>query len=458
MNRMIIAGLMMMISITSQAQQSEQIIDKVIGKIGGEYLLYSDLINGYRYQKERMPELEAEAMCGIMEQLISQKILIDQAKLDSIEVSADEVESQLDYRIENILRAMGGDENRFTDYYGKSIGEVKDDMRLDMKQNILAQRIQGKLINEVTITPKEVVKFYEQIPQDSVPFLSSEVEISEIVMKPQVNAEESEKARQKLEGIREKIISGEETFEDMASQYSADGSRETGGDLGWAKRGSYVPEFEAVAYTLEKGELSDIVETDFGFHIIKLKERRGNSINVQHILIRPTITSADNELARNKLDSIRGLIASDSLSFDYAVKLFSDKDVPSYNNGGRMQNPKTGDIYFETADLPPDIYFEIEDIAVGDITDPLEFYDQRDELQYRIVRLESRTKPHRASLETDYSRIQRFAKESKKNQYYNNWMLEKMDQTFIEIDPDLSNCQNLTQWIKETADLEPSSN
>ena len=480
MNRIIIACLLMTVSILIHAQESKQdsvqrspkktpqkslelspqgssqVIDKVIAKVGGEYLLYSDLINGYRYQKERMPELEESAQCAIMEQLISQKILIDQAKLDSIEVSPDEVESQLDYRIENILRAMGGDEKRFNDYYGKSVGEVKDDMRLDMKQNILAQRIQGRLINEVTITPKEVVKFYEQIPADSIPFLSSEVEISEIIYKPKVNDEESAKAKDKLIDIRQRIMDEENTFEEMASKYSADGSRETGGDLGWAKRGSYVPAFEAVAYTLEKGEISDVVETEFGFHIIKLKERRGNSINVQHILIRPTITSDDNKLAKEKLDSVRNMILEDSLKFEYAVKLFSDKDSPSYNNGGRMQNPKTGDIYFETADLPPDIYFEIEDIEIGDITEPLESYDARNELQYRIVRLESRTKPHRASLEQDYSRIQRFAKESKKNEYYNNWMVDKMGQTFIEIDTDLSSCQNLTQWIKDAPVAAPT--
>jgi len=313
---------------------------------------------------------------------------------------------------------------------------------------LLAQRIQGKLINEVTITPKEVKEFFSKIPQDSIPFLNAEVEVSEIVRRPIVNEEEKAKAISKLEEIKSTIVSGESTFEEMAQKFSQDGSAREGGDLGWASRGSYVAEFEAAAYELEKGELSDIVESEFGFHIIKLKERRGNSINVQHILIRPEITSEDLGLASDKLDSIRNLVVVDSLPFEYAVTIYSDKKSDNYHNGGRMQNPKTGTAYFETADLPSDIYFKIEDMEVGEISEPIEFFDLRGETLYRIIRLESRTKPHRASLDQDYSRIATFAKESKKNLYYNNWMLEKLNETFIEIDPDLKSCDNLSKWIK----------
>lgn len=432
--------------------QAQEIIDKVIINVGGEYVLYSEMINNYRYIKDSNPKAEVD-ICQVAEQIVSQKILVDQAKLDSIIVSDIEVEGQLDFRFQDILRRLGGDETRFKEYYGKSISEMKDDQREDMKQQILAERIQGRLINEVTITPKEVVEFFEAIPKDSIPFLSSEVEISEIVFKPQVNAEEREKALQKLTGIKEKIESGEATFEDMALKNSADGSAQQGGDLGWASRGSYVPEFEAAAYSLDPDEISDIVDTEFGFHIIKMNERRGNSIRVQHILIRPTITQADLELTQSRLDSIKNLVAVDSLPFEYAVKLYSDKKSQNYHNGGRMANPKTGSNYFDTGDLPPDIYFEIEEMEVGEISDPLEYYDRGGETLYRVIRLESRTKPHRASLEQDYSRIQSFAKESKKNLYYNNWMVDKMEETFIKVDPDLATCPNLLKWIDR--DIKP---
>lgn len=426
----------------------EQIIDKVIIKVGGEYVLYSEIINNYRYIKESNPKADVN-ICAVTEQIISQKILVDQAKLDSIEVSDVEVEGQLDFRFQNIMRQLQGDESKFLEYYGKTIPEMKEEQREDMKQQILAERIQGQLINEVTITPKEVVEFFDAIPKDSIPFLSSEVEISEIVLKPKVNNEEHKKASSKLIQIRESVLAGETTFEEAAMKFSADGSAQLGGDLGWAKRGSYVPEFEAAAYSLDKDEISEIVESEFGFHIIKMNERRGNSIRVQHILIRPEITENDLLLTQAKLDSVKQLVEVDSLPFDYAVRLYSDKKSENYHNGGRMANPKTGDNYFDTGDLPPDVYFQTEEMEIGEISSPLEYTNRGGETLYRVIKLDSRTKPHRASLEQDYSKIQNFAKESKKNLYYNNWMIEKMQDTFIKVDPDLSSCSNLVQWIDE---------
>jgi len=448
MNHKSIYTLILTIVSLTMLTAQEQIIDKVIVNVGGEYILYSEMVQNYRYIKEQNPDAPVDP-CSVTEQIIAQKILVDQAKLDSIIVPESELESQLDYRFQNILRAMNGDENRFREYYGKSVGEMKDEQREDMRQQILAERIQGRLINEVTITPKEVIEFFERIPSDSIPYLSSEVEISEIVYKPKVNADEQKISIDKLTQIRKSIVSGELSFEEAAAKHSADGSAQDGGDLGWAKRGSYVPEFEAAAYSLENGEISEIVETEFGYHILKLNARRGNSIRVQHILIRPTITQSDLDLSVAFLDSLRNKIVSDSLPFDYAVKLHSDKNSQSYHNGGRMANPKTGNNIFETADLPPDIYFEIEDIEIGEVTKPLEYYDRAGETQYRLVMLNSRTKPHKASLEQDYSRISTFAKESKKNQYYNSWMIDKMEETFIKVDGDLSNCPNLMRWVDE---------
>jgi len=431
------------------AAQQELLIDKVVATVGGEYILYSEVINGYRYQLERNPDLPKTAICSLTEQLVAQKILVDQAKLDSIEVGAAELEGQLDYRLDNILRMMNGDESRFEDHYGKTLLAVKQEMRESLKQQMLAEKIQRKLINTVSITPKEVVKFYNSIPADSMPYLNAEVELSEIIMKPKVNDVESKAAIEKLQEIRDKIVSGEETFAEMASKFSADGSGQTGGNLGWAKRGSYVPEFEAIAYGLKQGELSEIVETEFGYHIIELIQRRGNSINVKHILIRPRITQADLDIAKAELDSIKHLIVSDSITFERAVKLYSDKKSQSYNNAGRMVNPGTGESFFETKDLPTDIYFEIEELDTDQISSPIEAYDPRGDSYYRLVKLLSKTKPHRASLDQDYSRIQNFAKESKKNEYFNNWMKDKMESTFIEFDKDLAYCPNLLKWIDD---------
>ena len=345
---------------------------------------------------------------------------------------------------------MGNDEDRFVEYYGKSVVAVKEDFREDIKQQILAEKIQRNLINEVDVTPIEVREFYDKIPTDSLPYLAAEVEISEIVMKPEVNEEEAIISKDLLTDIKQKILSGEETFEDMARKFSADpGSGANGGDLGWSNRGSFVTEFEAAAYDLDLEEISDIVETQFGYHIIKLINRRGNQLNLKHILIKPEITDADMELTKTRLDSIRNLLVTDSLDFVRAVRLYSDKESQSFNNIGRMTNPATGDTFFETGDLPPEIYFAIEELDVDGISEPLEFQTPRGETQYRMVKLVSRTKPHRASLEQDYSKIKRYAKESKKNEHYNNWMQDRISETFIELDQDFGDCSNTLRSLQK---------
>ena len=430
--------------------QEGKTIEKVIAKVGGEYILYSELMGAYQYQKQNDPTLSEDALCPLLEQMISQRILVNQAKLDSIIVSEPEIEGQLDARITNILGMMGNDEERFVEYYGKSVVAVKEDFREDIRQQMLAEKIQRTLINEVVVTPKEVKEFYDRIPSDSLPYLTSEVEISEIIIKPEVNEVEAKLASDKLNDIKQKIESGEETFEDMARKYSSDpGSGANGGDLGWSNRGSFVTEFEAAAYDLEKGEISELVETQFGYHIIKLEDRRGNQLSLKHILIKPTITEEDLLLTKTKLDSIKTLLETDSLDFVSAVKFHSDKETQSYNNIGRMSNPKTGDTFFETGDLPPEIYFAIEELEVNDISAPLEFQTPRGETHFRIIKLMSRTKPHKASLDQDYSRIQRYAKESKKNVYYNNWMQERLKETYIELDEDFNDCSSTLQSVQK---------
>lgn len=424
------------------------IIDKVVAKIGGEYVLYSELMSTYKYQLEKNPLMDESALCPLLEQIIAQKLLINQAKLDSIEVSPEEIESQLDYRISNILRMMNGDEERFQEFYGKTIYEVKEGFRDDIEQQLLAERIQQKLIGSVSITPKEVVTFFNKIPVDSLPYLNAEVELSELVLVPEINAEERQLALDKMTGIRDRIVAGED-FAALAQKYSQDqGSGSQGGDLGWQKRGSFVTEFEAAAFNLSIGELSEVVETEFGFHIMELLGRRGNTLHLRHILIKPNITYADLEKTEKKLDSLRQLIVADSLDFNYAIKLYGYDEVQSYHNNGRMINPTTGDAYFETGDLPYEVYFEIENMKVSDVSNVIEYTDPSGQKLYRIVKLEAQSDPHIANLQQDYSRIQRYAKESKKNEYYNDWIVEKLEKTYIEVDPNFGHCDNLLKWVR----------
>jgi peptidyl-prolyl cis-trans isomerase SurA len=270
-----------------------RIVDKVVATVGGELVLLSEVEEQISLMEARNGILPEGARCAVLDQLLANKLLVNQAKLDSIAVSEEEVEVQLNARVDRILEFMNGDLKQFEDYYGQSVSDVKEQFREDLKNQLLSERMRNQIMTNITVTPSEVKTFFAQIPQDSLPYFSSEVEIGEIVYKPKVNEEEKQKAIDTLESVRQRIIDGTASFEDMARGYSQDGSARLGGDLGWAKRGKYVQEFEAAAYKLDKEEVSPVIETEFGYHIIKMQERRGNSIRVSHILVRPEKTEAD---------------------------------------------------------------------------------------------------------------------------------------------------------------------
>lgn len=428
--------------------QGSLILDKVIVKVGNEYIMYSEVQELYAYARTQNPNYDESLQCAIIEQLMSKKLMLDQARLDSVEVSLVEIELELDKRMDYILRQMGGDEERFVSYYGKSIEEQKESMREPISDDMIQQRIQNSLFKDVAITPKEVVAFYKSIPEDSIPYLNAEVELGEINLKPIISKESKDAALEKIQTIKTRIVEGGEKFEELASIFSDDeGSARNGGELGWGKRGSYVPEFEAELYSLEPNEVSNIVETEFGYHLIQLLERRGNNVRARHILIKPEIKDSDIAKTKHLLDSIKMLIENDSISFEIAVRRYSNDKALSYNNGGRLTNPKTGDSFWETSELPYQIYFAIESLKEQELTEPLEFDNERGEKEYKIIRLLSKTRPHRASLETDFSRIKEFAKESKKNSHFNKWMDKKVASTFIEIIPQFSLCHNLDKYL-----------
>ena len=427
-----------------------EMIDDIIAQVGEEIVLLSEIEEQFSLVSEQQGNLPEEAKCQIIDQLLSQKLILNQAKLDSIVVADEEIETQLNARIDRILTYMQGDVSQFEAYYGKSVNEVKEEFRQDLRSQITTERMQATILGDVKITPAEVKDFFSLIPIDSLPYFNSEVELGELIFKPKVNDEERMKAMNKAQEIRDRIVDGGEDFAELASQYSEDlGSAKLGGDLGWAKRNTFVPEFEASAYTLEKGEISELVETQIGFHILQLIERRGNTVKVRHVLIKPVITEADLELAKQELADIRDEVLIDSTTFSRAVKRFGDDSVQSYNNDGVMVNPQTGNGFFEIGDLEPDIYFAIDTLEVNQMTEPLAFNSPGGESMFRLILLKSRTKPHKADLAQDYSRIQKAALESKKNTFINNWVEEKIESTFIEFKDPYGDCGSINdRWVK----------
>lgn len=427
-----------------------EMIEKVIANVGGEIVLLSELEEQVALASERQANLPKDARCVLLDNLLTQKLLVNQAKIDSILVTEEEVDAQLNARIDQILDYMGGDISQFEDYYGQSVNEVKESFRDDLRSQLLSDRMRAEVMKSISVTPSEVKAFFKKIPLDSLPYFNSEVEIAEIVYKPQINADERQKAITKLEGLRKRITEGGEDFAEIAKTYSDDfASARIGGDLGWTKRGKFVPEFEAEAYKLDEGEISQVVESEFGFHLIQLLGRRGNSIHTRHVLVKAEITEADLESARAKLDTVRMELMKDSLSFSKAVKKYGFDQVQSYNNDGKMINPSTGNTFFEIGDLEPAVYFTIDTMKTNGYSKPFRFTDQRGETYFRIIQLQSRTEPHVASLERDYSRIQEAATEQKKATFIADWIEQKVHSTYVHLDQSYKSCPNLVKWVED---------
>lgn len=434
-----------MLLINIMSAQDTLVLDKIIAKVGGEVVFYSDLENQLvSYREHKMPVGRNEE-CTVLESLLAQAMLVHYAKIDSVQVTEDEVNSEIDSRMNQILAYMNNDRKLFQDVYGQTVSEMRDQVKEDMERKLQGERMQAKIMENVDVTPSEVVDFYKNIPKDSLPYYNAEVELAELVMTPKVNADERIKALEKITKILQQVRAGED-FAELARKYSDDGSAKAGGDLDWTVRGNFVPEFEAAAFQLEKDQVSEVVETEYGFHIIQLLDRRGNSIHTRHILIRPQITEADKAITRNALDSIRHLIEVDSLTFGQAVLKFGDKKVQSYSNNGRMINPKTNNTFFETGDVDSEIFFSIDTLSVGEITPPLEYRSPIGDYFYKIVQLQSRSKPHQANLTQDYSRIQQVAKENKKNFAFSEWIEKHIPNTYVAIDVNYQSCPNIDHW------------
>jgi len=437
-------------------QGEKAVIDKVVATIGSEIILLSEVQEQLAYARQQESNLPAEYSCIILQNLMVQKLLVNQAKIDSVAVKDEEVENQLEARVERLRVYFNQDEKAIEEYYGQTVNQIKDQMRNDMRSQLLAERMQGEITSKATITPAEVQAFFGNIPKDSLPYFNSEVEVRELVYRPIVSREEKTKAKERMEELRTRIVEGGESFADLAKKFSDDpGSGSNGGDLGWQKRGTFVSEFEAVVYNLEPNQISQVFETEFGYHIIQLLERRGNLVHARHILLKPQITDDDLQQAEAKLDSIRQLIQNNNITFSAAVKRFGDKNTASYNNDGRVANPRSGNTFFEVADLDTNIFFAIDELSPGDISEPIPFRGPDGTRYFRIVLLESRSKPHKADLKQDYNKIQTAALEQKKGDYIEKWVLDKLRKTYLSIDLMYQECPNLQEMIGLTQPERP---
>jgi peptidyl-prolyl cis-trans isomerase SurA len=432
-----------LLSFLPASAQKEQIVDQVAAVIGSKILLKSEIEVQYRQLLTQGIDDNPELKCRVVDQMLMNKLLLNQAIIDSVEVSDAQVENELDRRIGYMVSQIGS-EAKLEEYYEKSIPEIRDEFRPLIKEQIQIQAMQGKITDNVSVSPAEVKEFFSSIPKDSLPFINSEIEYGQIVINVPVSKEEKQKITERLEGYRKRVVNGED-FSTLAILYSQDGSARNGGELGLVGRGDFVPEFEAAAFRLKKGEVSEVVETKFGFHIIQLIERRGEQINVRHILLKPTYGTPEINSTFAKADSIYQLIKTDSLSFSDAAQKFSN-DTDSRFNGGNVVNMKNGTTRFEADEVDPSVFFNLEKMNLGEISQPIQSLSASGGTAFRILYLKTRTQPHKADLSTDYQRIQEAALTEKEGKKLTDWVKKKREQTFVQVAEEYMTCKNLSHW------------
>lgn len=428
----------------ANAQDNDIVINKVVAVVGSNLILMSDVEAEYMQFLAQGNEPDADIKCSILEELLFQKLLVNQAQLDSIEVSESQVEQELDQRIRYFVAQIGSVQ-KLEEYYGKSITQIKNDFKTDVRKLLLARTMKGKITADIKVTPSDVRTYFNSIPVDSLPYINSEVEVAQITKTPPISDAEKKYVKEKLEKLRDRIMRGED-FATLAVLYSEDpGSAKNSGELGFVKRNELVPEFAAEAFTLKGKEVSRVVETQFGFHIIQLIERRGDEANVRHILLTPKTNSSDLIKAQQQIDSIRALIVSGKYTFAEAAAKFSDDKETKYNQG-LMINPETGTTRFEMDELDPQLFFIIDKMPVNDVSEPVKLLGTDNKASYRIVQLKTRSTPHKANLKDDYQRVQQIALVQKQNKAVDDWIKKKVNTTYIRLDDDLTTCKFTHSW------------
>ena len=427
--------------------QNPIVIDKVIAVVGDEIVTKSELERQFTSLVTQGMKVSDQSRCLILEDILYSKTLLNQAKVDSIEITDKQVETEMDRRLRHLIGQFGSEE-RFVDYYKKPISQIKDEMRSSMREQLLIQRMQGVITSDITVTPKEVEAYFNSIPEDSLPLINAEIEMAQLVINTKTTLASIEDVKKRLREFRERVISGEK-FSTIAVLYSEDeGSATQGGEIGFVGRAEVAPEFAAAAFKLKQGAVSQIVKTEFGYHIIQLIERRANKVNVRHILLKPKQDPKSFEVARSRIDSIADLIAADSISFQDAVKKYSE-DEETRKNSGLIVDPISASSMIPMDQLDPATFLVIDKLEEGELSEAVEIADPRKKPGYRIVRLNKRTEPHRANLKQDYQKIKLAARAEKEQEMLKEWMDEIIEKTYVTIDEEYSqDCNYRQNWLK----------
>ncbi len=445
----IIISLCICTSVFVNAQKS---IDKIVAQVGDNIILLSEIEAQKVQAIQAKVAIAPDFKCNILEQLMFQHLLVNQAKLDSLVVSDAQVDSEMESRIRVIEQQIGG-RQKLEEFYGKSVTAIKNEFRESIRDRLLADDMRRKITENVTVTPKEIETFYNKTERDSLPFINTKMMFQQIVNYPVVSASDKLNAFNTLAEIRKNIVERGKSFETQARINSCDpGSAAQGGKIE-ASRGMMVAPFESAVFKLKVGEISEIFESTYGYHIVKLLERKGDDYVCAHILI--CVEPSDEELNKSiaKMDSCYALLKEGTITWDEAVLKYSNDDNTRQNKG-LITNPISGDASWDMEDLnqvDQQIYILTNSLNKGDISQPSYYTDlyERDKNGMRIVRLLERTKPHIANLKDDYVLIQSAAENAKKQKVIDEWTTAKIKNTYIKIDPEFATCEFQSNWFKK---------
>ncbi|MDB5143252.1 MAG: peptidylprolyl isomerase [Mucilaginibacter sp.] len=423
-------------------------LDKIAAVVGSSIILQSDIELQYANFLAQGNQPDQSIKCIILRNQLTQKLLAQQAVIDSVTVKDDEVDNELDRRMRGMVARAGGQE-RLEQFLGRSSIQYKDELRPDIKENMVASRMRSKITEKIGVTPLDVEKFYKKIPKDSLPTYNKEVEVGVIQFDPKLTKEEKDIYKQKAQELLDRVKKGED-FATLARLYSQDtGSAPDGGDLGFADRNTFVKEFAAWAFKLKAGEISPVFETDFGFHFLQVIERRGEQVHVRHILVTPVITQSSLDRAKAKADSVYDLMMKiKTFDFSAAASFYSDDKDTKYNGGMMLnsENVDTRTTYIPTDKLDPQIALIVDTMKVGHISKPQLFTDQSNKKSYKILYLKSTTDAHKANLKQDFPKLKEAALADKINRTISEWFEKRRKETFIKIDPEYQTCPILNGW------------
>ena len=448
--RKFLIGLCATCSLMASAQEQKNVIDEVIWIVGDEAILRSDVENARMEFLQQGQRFEGDPYCVIPEQLAVQKLFLHQAAIDSVTVSDGDIFQRVDMRLNEIILNEFGSREKLEEYAKKSLSQIREQMFNSYRDQELVRKVQLSLVENIKVTPAQVRRYFKDLPEDSIPFIPTKVECQIITREPVIPIEEIERVKDELRSYTERINNGSAQFSTLALLYSEDKlSAQQGGELGFTGRGSYVPEFANVAFNLtDPKAVSKIVETEFGFHIIQLIEKRGDMINCRHILRKPRVSTEALQQCVNDLDSITAEINKGAFTFDECVSVVSyDKDTR--NNYGLLFDKDTGSSKFEMKDLPTEVARAVAGMKVGEISKPFIMVNSKLKDVVAVVKLKSRINGHRATMAEDYQDLQDVVLGKLREEKLEQWIRDKQKTTYIHINEDWQNCEfQYPGWIK----------